>query len=84
MKPEDVGLSNRLQKIFNAQDAAKGHLMDDAVKGSPIVTYTTIYKCSNFSVRLDSSHWLINQSVVLYLPIKHNEMIPFTVLNRMN
>ncbi|XP_031270789.1 plant cysteine oxidase 2-like [Pistacia vera] len=32
MKPEDVGLSNRLQKIFSAQDAAKGHLMEDGVK----------------------------------------------------
>lgn len=58
MKPEDVGLSNRLLEIFNAQDAARGNLMEDPVKGSPVVTYTTIYKCSNFSVRLTNSHWL--------------------------
>lgn len=42
MKPEDVGLSSKLQ-LFSAKDA---------MKGTPIVTSTTIYKCQNFSLCL--------------------------------
>lgn len=42
MKPEDVGLSSKLQ-FFKPTNI---------VKGNPRVTYTTIYQCDNFSVRL--------------------------------
>lgn len=42
MKPEDVGLSSKLQ-FFKTENA---------VKGTPRVTTTTIYKCDKFSVRL--------------------------------
>ncbi|XP_031270795.1 plant cysteine oxidase 2-like [Pistacia vera] len=75
MKPEDVGLSNRLQKIFSAQDAAKGHLMEDGVKGSPIVTYTTIYKCSKFSLCL----FFLPATAVIPLH-NHPEMTVFSKL----
>ncbi|KAB5512230.1 hypothetical protein DKX38_029258 [Salix brachista] len=40
MKPEDVGLSSELQ-FFKTKDA---------VKETPTVTYTTIYKCDDFSL----------------------------------
>lgn len=40
MKPEDVGLSSELQ-FFKTKDA---------VKETPRVTYTTIYKCDDFSL----------------------------------
>lgn len=40
MKPEDVGLSKDIQ-FFKAENN---------VKENPRVTYTTIYKCDNFSV----------------------------------
>lgn len=52
MKPEDVGLSSKLQ-FFSAKDVVKGT--------SPIVTSTTIYKCNEFSVRLSSSYCSVNQ-----------------------
>ncbi|XP_044482239.1 plant cysteine oxidase 2-like [Mangifera indica] len=68
MKPEDVGLSNRLQKIFNAQDAVK-------VKGSPIVTSTTVYKCSNFSLCL----FFLPATAVIPLH-NHPEMTVFSKL----
>ncbi|PSS01678.1 Plant cysteine oxidase [Actinidia chinensis var. chinensis] len=42
MKPEDVGLSRDLQ-FFKPKNHAKGN---------PRVTYTTIYKCKNFSLCL--------------------------------
>ncbi|KAI6697019.1 hypothetical protein NL676_017138 [Syzygium grande] len=42
MRPEDVGLSQDLQ-FFNPKSATKG---------TPRVTYTTIYKCDNFSLCL--------------------------------
>lgn len=41
MKAEDVGLSSDLQ-FFNPSNVVKGT--------PPRVTYTTIYKCTNFSV----------------------------------
>ncbi|XP_031271405.1 plant cysteine oxidase 2-like [Pistacia vera] len=84
IKPEDVGLSNRLQKIFSAQDAAKGHLMEDGVKGSPIVTYTTIYKFSKFS---HSFCYSFVQLCLFFLPAtaviplhNHPEMTVFSKL----
>lgn len=43
MKPEDVGLSGELQ-FFNPSNG---------VQRDPRVTCTTIYKCDNFSVRLN-------------------------------
>lgn len=42
MRPEDVGLSRDLQ-FFKPKTV---------VQGTPRVTYTTIYECSNFSVSL--------------------------------
>ncbi|XP_044498647.1 plant cysteine oxidase 2-like isoform X2 [Mangifera indica] len=75
MKPEDVGLSNRLLEIFNAQDAARGNLMEDPVKGSPVVTYTTIYKCSNFSLCL----FFLPATAVIPLH-NHPEMTVFSKL----
>lgn len=42
MKPEDVGLSSELQ-FFRPTNV---------LNGDSRVTYTTIYKCDNFSVRL--------------------------------
>lgn len=49
MKPEDVGLSSELQ-FFKTKDA---------VKETPRVTYTTIYKCDDFSVRVVAAACLI-------------------------
>ena len=45
MKPEDVGLSSELQ-FFRPTNV---------LNGDSRVTYTTIYKCDNFSVRLACS-----------------------------
>jgi hypothetical protein len=45
MKPEDVGLTSELQ-FFRPTNV---------LNGDSRVTYTTIYKCDNFSVRLACS-----------------------------
>lgn len=45
MKPEDVGLSRELQ-FFKPTNV---------VKGESRVSYTTVYQCDNFSVRLTMS-----------------------------
>lgn len=47
MKPEDVGLSKDLQ-FFKPESI---------FRENPRVTYTTIYKCDNFSVSLAISYF---------------------------
>ncbi|TXG66393.1 hypothetical protein EZV62_007668 [Acer yangbiense] len=65
MQPEDVGLSSRLQ-FFNPKDK---------VKGTPIVTHTTIYKCNNFSLCL----FFLPATAVIPLH-NHPEMTVFSKL----
>lgn len=55
MRPKDVGLSQDLQ-FFNPKSATKG---------TPRVTYTTIYKCDNFSVRLDTEISLTGKKLLV-------------------
>ncbi|KAK2638274.1 hypothetical protein Ddye_026069 [Dipteronia dyeriana] len=65
MKPEDVGLSSELQ-FFSPKDV---------VKGTPIVTHTTIYKCNNFSLCL----FFLPATAVIPLH-NHPEMTVFSKL----
>ncbi|KAI9186389.1 hypothetical protein LWI28_016763 [Acer negundo] len=65
MKPEDVGLSSRL-RFFSPKDL---------VKGTPIVTHTTIYKCNNFSLCL----FFLPATAVIPLH-NHPEMTVFSKL----
>ncbi|KAK3198159.1 hypothetical protein Dsin_021574 [Dipteronia sinensis] len=65
MKPEDVGLSSKLQ-FFSPKDV---------VKGTPIVTHTTIYKCNNFSLCL----FFLPATAVIPLH-NHPEMTVFSKL----
>lgn len=83
MKPEDVGLSKDLQ-FFKPESI---------FKENPRVTYTTIYKCDNFSVSLAISYfshcspmqllriYIINLSVSFFV---HAAMYFFPTFKRSN